>query len=174
MAGAEVHIARDFFGTSGVVRFGNATAVASSWTENIIVVNVPIASYVGTVWLKVVPTGRPASIGISFEVQGPGTPVITDMGDLSPTGLLGTQHLGMYNAYPGTCAACHDGQYRPTAPVIPWLTDTNMKLGKTCASCHTADGQRTKPFITRMNNPTNTVYGRCSDCHQYTTRHSDD
>ena len=170
MVGAEVHIAGSFFGTSGVVKFGKVTAVASSWTENIVVVNVPLAAYVGTASLTVVPTGRSASNGVDFTVQGPGTPVVVDMGDLSPEGLIGTQHLGMYNKYPGNCASCHDGAYLPVAPVIDWLTKTNMKLGKTCVSCHSPGSNKTPVFTSEMNNPTIGVYGRCSDCHQYTSK----
>jgi hypothetical protein len=94
-------------------------------------------------------------------------------GDLRPSSLVGTKHLGMYATYGGiSCTVCHSGLSQPKPPVI---SGEGLTMGGTaaCGTCH--NGRREfsifvaqmKPVAATATNPagTSTAYGRCSDCH---------
>jgi len=175
--GTKVVIYGQRFGHSGSVKFGAVNATASYWSSNVVVVKVPTGVLIGNTAVTVTPTGGTVSNAVNFRIDsswiyGGGD---DESGNLSPTGTLGVQHLSMYNTYSGTCTACHNGGYRPTAPVIS-IEGANMEQGIACATCHAA-GKReseTPLFISLMNDPTKIVYSRCSDCHQFTSGSHDD
>ena len=94
-------------------------------------------------------------------------------GDLRPSSLVGTKHLGMYATYGGiSCTVCHSGLSQPKPPAI---SGEGLTMGGTaaCGTCH--NGRREfsifvgqmKPVAATATNPagTSTAYGRCSDCH---------
>ncbi|MEO8518927.1 MAG: Ig-like domain repeat protein, partial [Dermatophilaceae bacterium] len=173
------------FGAPGTVLFGDHTGIPTSWTDTQITVRVPWSFgysvqyseiYQVPVWYRwvkqvqvtVTPKDGVASNGMPF-VWSTKDNTGEDSHGLSPTSLIGTNHLGMYADYGDTkCTVCHSGatatsQSRP--PILA-VKNLNMRPGQACATCHAPGAKKFPIFTYQMNDPTKIVYNRCSDCHK--------
>jgi len=161
-----------------------APAAAGTYTYTVWMRNTVASSKTFSITVGAVTT-TPAPTTVAPTTPAPTTPAPTTVapttlptvrvreGDLRPSSLVGTKHLGMYATYGGiSCAVCHSGVSQPKPPVISG-EGLNMGGSAACGTCHNGKREfsifiaQMKPVAATATTPAGTsiAYGRCSNCH---------